>query len=220
MFNEVLVGTQNQVSDGLVTKARGGRQGDQIVSELHGALLRADLPRATSSRSATQGERDDDCGPRDDLYRPGGRVTRLAPATTWSSTSSPRAVRGRCGRHVGIIGRGGQHCGFADHARTANSAAARPSPRQRLARPFPAPILMVTFGSVGSLATTGYGVQPGIVVDLEGSLIMPARLLRGLGYVDRDKPRASSLLVLVGRSADLSTQQFLTRAGGREAPSP
>jgi hypothetical protein len=36
MFNEVLVGQQNQVSDGLVAKARGGRQGDQIVSELHG----------------------------------------------------------------------------------------------------------------------------------------------------------------------------------------
>lgn len=36
MFNEILVGQQNQVSDGLVAKARGGRQGEQIVSELHG----------------------------------------------------------------------------------------------------------------------------------------------------------------------------------------
>lgn len=35
MFNEVLTGVQN-TSDGVVTKARGGKQGDQIVSELHG----------------------------------------------------------------------------------------------------------------------------------------------------------------------------------------
>src|SRR4051812_8023797 len=35
MFNEILTGAQNN-PDGLVTKARGGRQGDQIVSELHG----------------------------------------------------------------------------------------------------------------------------------------------------------------------------------------
>lgn len=36
MFNEVLVGAQNQSSDGVFTKARAGKQGEQIVSELHG----------------------------------------------------------------------------------------------------------------------------------------------------------------------------------------
>ena len=36
MFNEVLVGAQTNMSDGLVAKARAGRQGDQIISELHG----------------------------------------------------------------------------------------------------------------------------------------------------------------------------------------
>lgn len=36
MFNEVLVGAQTNVSDGTVAKARAGRQGDQIISELHG----------------------------------------------------------------------------------------------------------------------------------------------------------------------------------------
>jgi hypothetical protein len=35
------------------------------------------------------------------------------------------------------------------------------------------PILLATYGSVGSLATTGYGLQPGIVVDLGGSIIVP-----------------------------------------------
>ena len=35
MFNEVLVGTQNN-TDGVVVKARSGRNGDQIVSGLHG----------------------------------------------------------------------------------------------------------------------------------------------------------------------------------------
>lgn len=35
MLNEILVGIQS-VKDGFTTKARGGQQGDQIVSELHG----------------------------------------------------------------------------------------------------------------------------------------------------------------------------------------
>jgi hypothetical protein len=36
-----------------------------------------------------------------------------------------------------------------------------------------APILIMPVGSVGSVATTAYGLQPGISVDLEGSLIIP-----------------------------------------------
>ena len=35
------------------------------------------------------------------------------------------------------------------------------------------PVLEQVFGSVGSLATTGYGLQPAVVVDLEGGLIIP-----------------------------------------------
>lgn len=35
------------------------------------------------------------------------------------------------------------------------------------------PVLIGTFGEAGSLATTGYGLQAGIVVDLEGSVIIP-----------------------------------------------
>lgn len=35
------------------------------------------------------------------------------------------------------------------------------------------PVLWDVFGSVGSVATTGYGLQAGVVVDLEGSLIIP-----------------------------------------------
>ncbi len=36
-----------------------------------------------------------------------------------------------------------------------------------------APILIMPVGSSGSVATTGYGLQPNISVDLEGSLIIP-----------------------------------------------
>lgn len=35
------------------------------------------------------------------------------------------------------------------------------------------PVLEQVFGSLGSVATTGYGLTPGVVVDLEGSLIIP-----------------------------------------------
>lgn len=35
------------------------------------------------------------------------------------------------------------------------------------------PLLITTFGSLGSVATTGYGLEPGIFVDLEGSIVIP-----------------------------------------------
>lgn len=35
------------------------------------------------------------------------------------------------------------------------------------------PLLIATFGSVGSLATTGYGLENGIFVDVGGSIIVP-----------------------------------------------
>jgi hypothetical protein len=35
------------------------------------------------------------------------------------------------------------------------------------------PILIETYGCIGSVATTGYGLQPGIVVELEDSIIVP-----------------------------------------------
>jgi hypothetical protein len=35
------------------------------------------------------------------------------------------------------------------------------------------PVLITTFGSLGSVATTGYGLEPGIYVDLEGSIVVP-----------------------------------------------
>lgn len=35
------------------------------------------------------------------------------------------------------------------------------------------PLLITTFGSLGSVATTGYGLEPGIYIDLEGSIVIP-----------------------------------------------
>lgn len=35
------------------------------------------------------------------------------------------------------------------------------------------PLLIATFGSLGSVATTGYGLIPGLFVDLEGSIVVP-----------------------------------------------
>jgi hypothetical protein len=42
MFNEIVVGPQN-VGDSFVTKARGGRTGEQIVSQLHGRYAEASM---------------------------------------------------------------------------------------------------------------------------------------------------------------------------------
>lgn len=35
------------------------------------------------------------------------------------------------------------------------------------------PLLISTYGSVGSLATTGYGTQPGIVANIDGAIVVP-----------------------------------------------
>lgn len=40
MFNEILVGAQN-VADGVVTKARGGKEGHQLVAGMHGKYYEA-----------------------------------------------------------------------------------------------------------------------------------------------------------------------------------
>src|SRR3990172_7887194 len=42
MFNEILVGIQN-VADGVITKARGGKEGHQIVSHVHGKWYEASV---------------------------------------------------------------------------------------------------------------------------------------------------------------------------------
>ena len=46
MFNEIIIGAQN-VSDGVATKARGGKQGDQLVSDLHGRYYEQTYRRNT-----------------------------------------------------------------------------------------------------------------------------------------------------------------------------
>ena len=35
------------------------------------------------------------------------------------------------------------------------------------------PLLIETYGCIGSVATTGYGLQPGLVIELDESIIVP-----------------------------------------------
>ena len=35
------------------------------------------------------------------------------------------------------------------------------------------PVLVGAYGSIGSLATTGYGLEPALIVELDGSIIVP-----------------------------------------------
>jgi hypothetical protein len=217
MFNEVLVGPQTQVSDGIHRQSQG--RSPRGSSRLRAArpLLRADLPRnmfsvcnqaavtTTTSLNTT--------------------FTGLAVANPAGSGYNLVINKFTCAQFAVGCCRGCRHFG---RCRSRGRLAHDPEPQIRRQ--------VVDCHSLGGrdhrgADPDGDGRLLGLVGDdrlrpaawrrprSRGLAHHPARLLRRLGYVDRDD-HGADLLVLLGRSADLSTQQFLARAGGREAPSP
>lgn len=176
MYNEIVVGQQGALqglSDSFTTKARGGKQGDQIVSELHGRYYEQTY-RGNMFSISTQGT---------------NVTTTAALATTFTglAISNPvgtgvnlvlnkfTATQFAVGvaATVGIMGGAGvltasltpqsRVIGGGQVSKALASASATIS----------TPVLIVAIGSVGSLATTGYGTQAGLVFDAEGSIIVP-----------------------------------------------
>lgn len=160
-------------SDSHPFTARGGKQGDIMVSELHGRYYEQAY-RGNVFSLCTQGT---------------GITTTAALATTWTGLgfanpagSGVNAVLIGFGctqfavgaaATIGIMGGAGtisstltpqsRIIGGGQVSKMAGSAGATIS----------TPVLIGSYGSVGSLATTGYGLENGIYVELAGSIIVP-----------------------------------------------
>lgn len=154
-------------------KTRGGTTGELIVSQLHGRYYEQAV-RGKVFSVQTQGT---------------GVTTTAALATTWTGL----AIGNPTGSGVNLVLNKFTCAQFAVGAAATigimggvGSITASLSPQSRLigsgtaskatataGQTISTPTLIATFGTLGSLATTGYGLQPAIVVDFEGSLIVP-----------------------------------------------
>lgn len=166
-----VVGPQSKNSDGTQPLVRGGQQGDLIVSELHGRYyeqaLRGNMYRICSQAAVT---------------------TTAGLATTWTGL----AISNPTGSGVNAIVNLFTVSQFAVGAASvvglmsgSGAAAGSLIPKNALiggntgrvtasaGATIATPVLDITIGQVGSLATTGYGLTPGLVVDLGGSIIVP-----------------------------------------------
>ena len=173
MVDQLQVGPQGPSTggDGGILNLQGGRQGDLLVSELHGQMY--------------------DQAFRGNLFHVANQAavsTSAALGTTWTglaisnpSTSGVNAVLRRftCAQYA--VGAAGAIGIMTGSGAAAGSLVPRPAivgnPTGKVTASAGAaigtPVLEEVYGEVGSLATTGYGLQAGIVVDLQGSLIIP-----------------------------------------------
>lgn len=166
-----LVGNPVATGSGATAMLRGGAQGDLIVSELHGRYYEQAL--------------------RSNMYRVANQAavsTTAGLATTWTglAISNPagsgvnavinlftvgQVAAGVAGA-IGIM----TGAGAAAGSLASKNAIVSGTTGKVLASAgatIATPVLDLVIGQVGSLATTGYGVTPGLVVDVGGSIIIP-----------------------------------------------
>lgn len=173
-LNQGIVGVQNNADGATPITQRVGQQGDFIVSELHGRDYEQAV-RGNMFSVNTQGT---------------AITTTAALATTWTGLGIANAS----GAAVNLVVRKFKATQFAVGAAAtigimggAGVLAASLTPQNRkLGGPACAttttasagatistPLLIDTFGSLGSLATTGYGLENGLYIDMGGDLIIP-----------------------------------------------
>lgn len=172
-LNQVIVGVQSNADGANPVTQRGGQQGDAIVSDLHARYYEQTVRQRVFSVN-TQGT---------------AVTTTAALATTWTGLgiSNPAgsgvnlallkfsATQFAVGAAstIGIMGGVGVlAASLAVQSRLIGGGAVSLANASAGAT-ISTPLLITTFGSVGSLATTTYGLEPGIFVDLEGSIIIP-----------------------------------------------
>lgn len=172
MFQEGVVGVQN-LSDTSRTYARYGKQGEQIASELHGRFYEQTY-RGNVFSLNTQGT---------------AVTTTAALATTWTGLgfanpagSGVNAVLIAYGATQFAVG-AASTIGLAGAAGVITSTL---TPQSRVigagqvskmngsaGATISTPLLIGTYGSVGSAATTAIPIVQGIFVELAGSIIIP-----------------------------------------------
>lgn len=165
------VGPQGSNQDGYEGPFRLGKMADQIVSELHGKYYeqayRGNMFAVANQAAVT---------------------TTAALATTWTGLGISNPVgsgvnlvilRFTCSQFavgaaaaVGLMTGSGQTAGsLTPRNRVVGGVAAKAT--ASAGATIATPVLEEVYGSVGSLATTGYGLQNGIQADIAGSLIVP-----------------------------------------------
>lgn len=170
-----VAGIQNTADGGLGNTIRLGQQADQIVSELHARYYEQTV-RGKMFSVHTQGT---------------AITTTAALATTWTGLGIANAASSGvnlvltkfsavqfavgAAATIGIMGGTGTlAASLTVQSRSIGSGtAANAGVTASAGATISTPVLIQTFGSLGSLATTGYGLENGIYVDLEGSVIVP-----------------------------------------------
>lgn len=160
-------------ADGGIPLLRSGRQSDLIVSELHGRYYEQTFRRNVFV-----------------IANQAVVTTSAALTTTWTgllignpTTSLVNLVVLKFGCQQVAVGAA---AAIGIMTGTGATVTASLTPRNRYVGGASAnalsnagqtlpgtPVLEQVFGSIGSLATTGYGLQNGIFIDLEGSLVIP-----------------------------------------------
>lgn len=168
-----IIGVQNGADGATPITVRIGQQGDQLVSELHARYYEQTV-RSNMFSVHTQGT---------------SVTTTAALATTFTGL----AVGNPAGSGVNLVLNKFSAAQFAVGVAGTigimgglGSITASLTPQSRkigggavslatatAGQTISTPLLITTFGSVGSVATTGYGVEAGIFVDLEGSVVIP-----------------------------------------------
>lgn len=172
-LNQGAVGIQNNPDSSNAITARFGKQGEAMVSDLHGRYYEQTY-RGNMFSLCTQGT---------------GVTTTAALATTWTGLGVANPV----GSGVNLVVNKFAVAQFAAGAAATigimgglGVIASSLSPQSRFVgsgtvskangsagATISTPLLIASFGSCGSVATTAYGLVGGIYVDLEGALIVP-----------------------------------------------
>lgn len=173
MLNQGVVGPARFNDSAVPANVRMGQQGDQMVSELHGRYYEQTVRGKVFSLN-TQGT---------------AVTTTAALATTWTGLgianpagsgvnlvllafSATQFAVGAAAT-IGLLGGAGAlSASLTPQSRNIGSGAvslARGSASDTISTP----LLIQTFGSLGSLATTGYGLENGLFVDIGGAIVIP-----------------------------------------------
>jgi hypothetical protein len=167
------VGVQNNPDSSNLITARYGKQGEQLASELH-ARYYEQTYRGNMFSLCTQGT---------------GVTTTAALATTWTGLgianpagSGVNLVLNKFGAQqfavgaaatVGIMGGAGVIASSLSPQNRVIGSGTVSKANGSAGATISTPLLIASFGSLGSAATTAYQIEPGIYIDLEGSIIVP-----------------------------------------------
>lgn len=172
-LSQGIIGVQNGADGSTPITVRLGQQGDQIASALHGDHYEQ-VVRGNVFSVNTQGT---------------AVTTTAALATTWTGLGIANPAGS--GKNLVLLKFSATQFAVGAAATIGilgglGTLAASLTPQSRLigggqvsiatasaGATISTPLLIQTFGSVGSLATTGYGLENGIYVDINGSIVVP-----------------------------------------------